>query len=230
MKKKPRSRIVYFAGELFSLQHLIGNAHLAEGIYERSHGKYLCQLPQDFEHKGVTARSIRDQDIRALISSDLALFNFDGTEIDAGTLAVFMMAKMADIPAVILRSDVRGTGTRNDPWNLMAMHYPRTIIVMVDALRAYKSVRKRHTRRPDPVMRLAAQQSSADTQRLCDDLAAACTRALDRVGKLEPVMPKHLREEVYNWLALMPGLRGKEKALRKEFERCLERKVDLDLL
>jgi hypothetical protein len=44
------------------------------------------------------------------------------------------------------------------------------------------------------------------------------------------VMPKHLREEVYNWLALMPGLRGKEKDLRKEFEHFLERKVERDLL
>jgi len=44
------------------------------------------------------------------------------------------------------------------------------------------------------------------------------------------VMPKHLREEVYNWLALMPGLRGKAKDLRKEFERFLERKVERDLL
>jgi ATPase subunit of ABC transporter with duplicated ATPase domains len=29
---------------------------------------------------------------------------------------------------------------------------------------------------------------------------------------------------------LMPGLQGKEKALRKEFERCLEGKVEQDLL
>jgi hypothetical protein len=43
-------------------------------------------------------------------------------------------------------------------------------------------------------------------------------------------MPRYLREQAYNWLALMPGLRGKEKALRKEFERYLERKVERGLL
>jgi hypothetical protein len=43
-------------------------------------------------------------------------------------------------------------------------------------------------------------------------------------------MPRHLREEVYNWVALMPGLRGKQKALRKEFEHHLERKVQRDLI
>jgi hypothetical protein len=43
-------------------------------------------------------------------------------------------------------------------------------------------------------------------------------------------MPKHLREEAYQWLALAPALRGKQKDLRKEFERHLERKVERELL
>jgi hypothetical protein len=65
---------------------------------------------------------------------------------------------------------------------------------------------------------------------LCDEVAAVLVRAFDRVREVEPVMPRHLREEVYNWLGMMPGLRGKEKALRREFERHLERKVERDLL
>ena len=80
------------------------------------------------------------------------------------------------------------------------------------------------------MIRLAGQHSSADAQRMCDEVAAAVVRALDRVRETEPVMPRHLREEVYNWIPLMPGLRGKEKALRREFERHLERKVQRDLL
>jgi hypothetical protein len=43
-------------------------------------------------------------------------------------------------------------------------------------------------------------------------------------------MPRHLREEIYNWLAVMPGLRGQARELRKEFERHLERKVKKGLL
>ena len=65
---------------------------------------------------------------------------------------------------------------------------------------------------------------------MSDQIAQAVVRAFDRVLAMDPVMPKHLREEVYNWLAIMPGLRGKEKLLRKDFERILERKVDHDLL
>jgi hypothetical protein len=82
----------------------------------------------------------------------------------------------------------------------------------------------------DEVIRLAGQHSTADAQKMCDEIAMQCVRALDRVRVMEPVMPKHLREEVFNWLALMPGLRGNEKELRKEFERFLERKVERDLL
>lgn len=230
MSKQKRSYTVYFGSELFSAKHLIGNAYLAEAIYEKSHGKYLCMLPQDFEPRGKTARAIRDQDIRALLNCDLGLFIYDGTELDAGTVIEFMLAKFADIPAVILRSDIREGGDGPEPWNLMSSFYPRTVSVIVNSLGGYKTIMKRRHRRLDEVIRLAGQHSSADAQTLCEQTALQCVRAFDRVLRLEPVMPKHLREEVYNWLALMPGLRGKEKVLRKEFERILETKVKKDLL
>jgi hypothetical protein len=102
--------------------------------------------------------------------------------------------------------------------------------VSIDGLGSYKAILKKRHRRLDEVIRLAGQHSSADAQRMCDEVAAAVVRALDRVREVEPVMPRHLREEVYNWISLMPGLRGKEKALRREFENHLERKVQRDLL
>jgi hypothetical protein len=230
MKKKQRSLNVFFAGELFNLKDLIGNAYLAEAIYEKSHGRYLCQLPQDFDPRGTTPRTIRDHHVRSLVGCDLALFSFDGPDLDSGTVVEFMIAKFADIPAVILRSDRRGAGGRLPQWTLMANHYPRTAVVSIDGLGAYKAILKKRHRRLDEVIRLAGQHSSADAQRMCDEVAAAVVRALDRVRETEPVMPRHLREEVYNWISLMPGLRGKEKALRREFENHLERKVQRDLL
>ena len=241
MKHKRKHHTVYFAGELFSHKHLIGNAYLAEAIYEKSHGRYLCVLPQNIEHRGLSARSahsahaqtIRDRDFRELVECDFALFNFDGPDLDSGTLAEYMMAKFADIPAVILRSDTRGGGDqhRGDPWNIMASFFPRTAKVIVDSLGAYKtSMKRRSISRIDEIVRLAGQHSSVDAQRMCEQVAQACVRALDRVAAMEPRMPKYLREEVYNWLALMPGLKGKEKALRKNFERILREKVERDLL
>lgn len=232
MKKLKKSYTVYFASELFSLKHLIGNAYLAEAIYERSHGRYLCVLPQNLEQRATTAKSIRDSDIRTLLQCDLGLFNYDGTELDSGTVVEFMFAKFADIPSVILRSDFRhGGDQRGDPWNLMTSFYPRTSNVIVDSLGIYKRSRGRHRRPPtDEIVRLAGLHSSADAQVMCDEIAAACVRALDQVVAQEPVMPKYLREEVFQWLALMPGFNGKPKALRKELEDILEQKVRRDLL
>jgi nucleoside 2-deoxyribosyltransferase len=229
MKKNKSSYTVYFASELFTLKHLIGNAWLAEAIYEKSHGRYRCQLPQDIELRSSTPRAIRDQDLRALLACDLGLFCFDGHELDAGTVVEFMFAKFADIPAVILRTDLRAAGDGSDPWNLMASFYPRTVNVVINSLATYKTTSARR-RRLDEVVRLAGQHSSAAAQLASEQIATACVRALDRVFEIEPIMPRYLREEVYNWLAIMPGLRDKQRTLRKEFEKILERKVDKDLL
>src|ERR1022692_4530078 len=103
MKKKQRSLNVFFGGELFSLKHIIGNAYLAEAVYEKSHGRYLCALPQDFDPRGTAARTIRDHNLRSLVGCDLAIFNFDGPDLDSGTVAEFMLAKFADIPSVVPR-------------------------------------------------------------------------------------------------------------------------------
>lgn len=232
MKKKKRSYTVFLGGELFSLKHLIGNAWLAEAIYEKSHGKFRCLLPQDFVGlRGRSARSIRDYNLRALVACDLGLFNFDGSDLDSGTVVEFMCAKFADMPTVLLRTDVRNAGDyRDDPWNLMASYFPRTTNVIVPSLFEYRGALQRRHPRLDDALRLAGQHSSVAAQLVCEQVAAQCVRAFDRLLASEPTMPKHLREEAYQWLALMPGLRGKAKELRKEFEAHLERKVERNLL
>jgi len=229
-----KSSTVYFAGELFSAKHLIGNAYLAEAIHAASHGRYLCRLPQDFELRSNHPQLIRDKDIRCLLDCDLALFNFDGPELDSGTVIEFMFAKFADIPSVILRSDFRTAGDQGpgqDPWNLMASFYPRTVSVPVNSIALYKKAyAAAKCAQLDDLTRLAGQHSSATAQRMCEQIATLSVRALDRVAKQEPAMPKHVREEVYTWLALMPGLRGDEKKLLKELEKLLEHKVRQGLL
>lgn len=229
MSKQQRSYTVYFGGALFTTKDLIGNAYLAEAIYERSHGRFRSVLPQDFSLRGRSARATRDHALRTLFSADVALFNYDGLELDSGTVVEFMAAKFADIPALLLRTDARGDSSR--PWNVMASYYPRTATVLMPCLRVYRTWQeRRHPRATDDAVRLAGQHSSADAQRVCEQVAAHCVRALDRLVATEPAMPKHLREEVYQWLALMPGFQGKPKLLRKELERCLEQKVKRDLL
>ena len=228
--KKTKPYSVYFAGELFSAKHLIGNAYLAEAIHERAHGRYQCLLPQDFDTRRRSLRGIRDQDIQALLAADAAVFNYDGTELDSGTVVEFMFAKFADIPAVLLRSDIRHGGDQHrEPWNLMTSFFPRTATVLVDSLSPYRAAALRH-QRLDAATRLAGQHATAAAQVVCDRIAAQVVRALDRVLKTEPHMPWHLRQDVYEWLALLPAMHGRPKALRRELQKILGRKVDRDLL
>lgn len=228
--KKRRPLTVYFAGELFNAKHLIGNAYLAEAIYERAHGRYQCVLPQDFDVRGKNLRGVRDFHLRALLACDAALFNYDGTELDSGTVVEFMFAKFADLPSVLLRTDIRhGGDQRHDPWNLMTSYFPRTATVLAASLFDYRAANVRHLKLDLPT-RLVGQYSTAVAQIVCDRIAAQVVRALDRVVRTAPVMPKYLREEIYSWFALLPGFRGRPKTLRREFERYLERKVERDLL
>ena len=56
-------------------------------IEQVSQGRYLCVLPQDLEQATERAVDIRNQDLKQVVTCDLGLFNFDGTELDSGTVA-----------------------------------------------------------------------------------------------------------------------------------------------
>ncbi len=135
---------IYFAGDIFDHKHLVGNALLASYIDRLSEGRYYCVMPQDHE-QGVDRKvSIRNQDLRLVIESDLGLFNFDGADLDSGTVVEFMIAKHLDIPSVVFRSDFRSAGDQSedgDNWNLMCSNYPRTETVRVNAMEVYRGAR-----------------------------------------------------------------------------------------
>jgi len=130
---------LYWAGGLFSLMQLQGNLTLSRAVDEASGHRYAFCLPQDLDF-GVAprAKEIRDLDLQALLTSRMAVFCFDGSELDSGTLVEFILAKVADIPAVVIRSDFRSTGDNAEmPWNLMAHGYPRTETVILHAMAEY---------------------------------------------------------------------------------------------
>jgi len=132
---------IYFAGDLFDHKHLTGNALLAAAIDERSQGRYKCVLPQDLELASNRAEEIRNNDLKQVLECDLALFNFDGTELDSGTVVEYMYAKFLDKPSVIIRTDFRASGDQEDgdPWNLMCSFYPRTSVIKLNAMAEYHS-------------------------------------------------------------------------------------------
>jgi nucleoside 2-deoxyribosyltransferase len=135
---KPRFS-VYFAGGLFSHKDLVGNRLLADSIAQESRGRFRCVLPQHLEVGAGRAVQMRNADLLALLKSDLAIFNFDGAELDSGTVVEFIFAKMLDMPAVILRTDFRAAGDQEqDHWNLMCSAYPRTKVVSLNGMDWYQ--------------------------------------------------------------------------------------------
>ncbi len=184
------SYTIYFGGELFSAKHLLGNAVLAEAIHLRSRGKYVPVLPQNLEQRDVTAHAIRDQDILTLLACDLGLFNYDGPELDSGTVVEFLFAKFADIPSVLLRTDFRSAGDQEhggDPWNLMTSFFPRTRVVLQNSMAVYQAGKKREA---DTLAGyqdgLSTRQSSNAAQGMIDQVADDIIRALNDVLRCSP--------------------------------------------
>lgn len=189
---------IYFAGELFDHKHLLGNALLAERIESLSNGLYRCVLPQDLEQTDSRAVDIRNQDLIGVATCDMALFNFDGSDLDSGTVVEFVYAKLLDIPSVILRTDFRGGGDQDaegDAWNLMASFYPRTRNVALNAMASYQQVRR------------ASNSASEASARYCDKIAGIVIEALDAVRAEAPQLgfaPDGV-EQLYRWALSFPG-------------------------
>lgn len=141
MTKRPLK--IYFAGDLFDSKDLGGNVMLADAIDELSDGRYQVMLPQNGECEVSvrTSQSIRDADFDLLFHCDVIVANFDGTDLDSGTVVEFCFAKMLDMPAVLLRTDFRNSGDATlpdgDPWNLMCSHYPRTEVLHINGMVLY---------------------------------------------------------------------------------------------
>ena len=194
---------VYFAGELFNAKHLSGNAGLAAAIQRRSSGQFVCILPQTMESREEGAHFIRDEDLEHLICSDIAIFNFDGSEIDSGTVVEFMVAKFADIPALLLRTDFRRGGDQgHDPWNLMLSFYPRTETCCIDSMALYKTALSQGL---DP-------SGAADW--MLNQIAAQVVKELEELARLRPILPSELTNSVHDWLVKFPGFRSPESITR----------------
>ena len=202
----------YFAGELFDLKHLSGNVMFAAAIEQSSGGRYHTNLPQDLEQGRSPPPHSRSRYSDSL-ESDLAVFNYDGPELDSGTVVEYMFAKFADIPSVLIRTDFRGGGDQEHfPWNLMTSFYPRTEVLLFDALAVYKEKRA-----------LLNGDSTAASAAMIDAFAEAVVGAFDKVIAQPPVLPSADRETVYRWLSVLPGygdtFPNADELVRKAMER-----------
>lgn len=231
-KNAPHPLNIYFAGELFTHKDLAGNALLAEAVAELSDHRYCCVLPQNFEQRESDARTIRDQDLLNLLESDLALFCFDGTDLDSGTVVEFMAAKFADIPSVILRTDYRSKGVSDQedfPWNLMASFYPRCEVEIIDAMGIYQNIFKEFPM-IDAGDVMIEKRSSDVAHTMVSVTAQAIVDAYDRVLDEPPLLPEKSAEAVYDWLGRFAGFSAGDDATAARLKQALERKRSLRLL
>lgn len=189
---------VYFAGELFDHKDLAGNALLAEHLTRESGGRYVAVMPQDHEAPSERTVDIRNLDLRLLMQSDLAVFAFDGNELDSGTVVEFVFAKALDIPAVIFRTDFRASGDQGgagDDWNLMCSFWPRTRTVSLHAMAWYRDA-------------ISAGGGVAEgLARFYGRLASRLSEELDEVRR-EPSLASAADpgvDAVYRWALRFPG-------------------------
>ena len=210
---------IYFGGDLFDHKDLIGNEILSNYIEKVSEGRYTVYLPQNLEQKDATALDIRNQDLKMVLECDLALFMFDGTELDAGVVAEFMVAKFLDIPTVIMRSDFRSSGEADvggDDWNLMCSYYPRTEAVQFSSIIVYQ----------EEMLEGTSLQDGMD--RLYTRIASMIIEKLDAVKKATPVFKgdRSELEALYRWALTFPA--GSLDALMQD-ESYVEKIVDSKL-
>ena len=218
----PTPYTIYFAGDLFDHKHLIGNALLASYIESCSDGRFRCVVPQDLEQPTGRGVAIRNNDLRAVMECDFGLFNFDGADLDSGTVAEYMYAKMLDIPSVLFRTDLRSRGDSDrDPWNLMCSFYPRTTKVQFNGMAAYKETAQR------------AESVAETVEKLYTETAIQLIDALDAARQIPP-LPMGNREEIeaiYRWALRFPGSGMEELAVQDGYvQEIIQRKIEKGLL
>ena len=217
---------IYFAGPLFDHKDLIGNAILSTYIDKVSEGKYRCIAPQNLEQATDKLVDIRNQDLSYVLACDLAIFNFDGTELSSGTVVEFLYAKLLDVPSVVIRSDFRGGGDQDregDRWNLMASFYPRTRKLEFNSMEWYQREKKAFSD-GNGVFEVADS--------LYRKIASLVIAELNAVIEETPLLSTENNKalDIYKWASSFPGVSPNEMELPSNLESLVLSKKNKGLL
>jgi nucleoside 2-deoxyribosyltransferase len=138
----------YLAGGLFNNEQLLGNLLLSSEIVRLSGQKVLPDLPQNKESNTDAAarhpHNIRAKDLEGVLLADVALFMFEGMNLDEGMLIEFGFAKALGMPTVVVRTDFRKAGDQegnvSENWNLMCSDFPQHGVVTTCSIADYGAV------------------------------------------------------------------------------------------
>ncbi len=211
---------VYFAGDLWTHKDLVGNAILADYIKKVSRGRYRCVLPQDLEEPVHRTVDIRNVDLKHVLTSDMAIFNFDGANLDSGTVVEFIYAKMLDVPCVLLRTDFRASGEGNpeqDPWNLMASHWPRTRVLRLHGMADYQSAK-------------TTDELRRTIEKWYAKMAGQVIESLDSVRGDRPLASPERVSMLFDWALEFPGAGYNRLFTSTEVQELIARKTAKGLL
>ncbi len=217
----------YFAGALFSAQELQGNRVLADEINRVSQGIIQMDLPQDLSTQETgDGAATRSADYLGMIQRDFVFANMNGTELDSGTVAEYVVASMLGMPRVQFRSDFRNVGdvrtnfpsgvtvrkTTDVPYNLM-LGYDDSSMVYVNSMELYKdsgSLEKFLHRLAIAAVR-GIKLAFEDTQTAAPEEYASWQVALVRNLKLDAAAVREILEK------------KKQRHLSDEYRRARER-------
>ena len=182
--------------------------------------------PQDSEQSTGRLVDIKNQDLTYVLSCDLAVFNFDGTELDSGTVVEFLYAKLLDVPSVVIRSDFRDGGDQDregDRWNLMASFYPRTRKLEFNSMEWYQRERKASSD-GDGVFDVADS--------LYRKIASLVIAELNAVIEETPLLSTENNKalDIYKWASSFPGVSPNEMELPLNLESIVLSKKNKGLL
>lgn len=132
-----------------------------------------------------------------------------------------MVAKMFDIPAVLLRTDFRKSGNQpedGDPWYLMLSGYPRSKKVAIGSFALYKKCKSE---------KIEDQINSFESE-----IAKSIIEALDEVCKLPPLFKgnKEDAKNVIQWVIKLIGGTLNTLVTDDDLDKIIDHKFYLGLI
>src|SRR5258708_39283723 len=104
-----------------------------------------------------------------------------------------MVAKFADIPSLLLRTDFRKGGDQGEhPWNLMMNYYPRTRTCLLDSIGLYQEGLAK------------GDDYHEASSRMLENIAHRVVEELRLLVQAPPSLPAPLTGPVYDWLGMFP--------------------------
>jgi nucleoside 2-deoxyribosyltransferase len=221
---------IYGAGKLFSQHEITTNVFLKEAVWRLSDGKFQIYLPQSKESQELNRSAmeayIRNMDLLGVLRTDITIAQFDGLELDSGTVVEFTFAKSLGKPTVTLRTDFRGLTSDglDGPYNLMAKNWPRNVDLHINSMMDYGRflASDHYAIDGDKSAEALLKAEGMAAKKAIDETALKLIGALEAVLKMESPYPVEYREMLYKALRHSPAAGFDELLSEADLDALIE--------